>query len=258
MPPRIAIPQARSDAHYIAKVMPQYCGAVQLAGGEPVVIPLDADNHEIARLATSCAAVLLPGNPADVNPEKYGAARHPRTAADDPLRDNVDELLLQDAYNLRKPILGICFGLQSLNTWRTGTLIQHLETSVDHSGAQLPANEYAQHAAVVDARSKLADIVRAGLAVADPEIALHPERGEGSAFIGIAVNSSHHQAIDRPGDGLKPVAWCPEDQVIEAVEGTAPNHWVLAVQWHPERMLQDRVTQAIWLSFIAAADRAGR
>ena len=70
----------------------------------------------------TCDGVLLPGSPADVDPEKYGAERHPKTAAADSLRDNTDELLLQDAYNMRKPVFGICYGLQSLNVWRTGTL----------------------------------------------------------------------------------------------------------------------------------------
>ena len=67
------------------------------------------------------------------------------------------------------------------------------------------------------------------------------------------MNSSHHQAVERPGDGLKPVAWTPEDRVIEALEGTSANHWVVAVQWHPERMLDNPVAQALWLGFIEAA-----
>jgi putative glutamine amidotransferase len=254
--PKIAIPQTRSDdPQYVARVMPQYFEAIQRAGGEPVEINLKLDNHQIARLAADCDAVLLPGSPADIHPERYGAARHPKTAPHDPLRDNADELLLQDAYNLQKPIFGVCFGLQSLNTWRTGTLVQHLSTPVAHNHACEDDDNVrpVTHHVLVDATSRLGTLVRAGLAVVDPEMASHPERGEGSAFLDIVVNSSHHQAVERPGDGLRPVAWSPDDSVIEALEGTSPDHWVLAVQWHPERMLEEPAEQALWLDFVEAA-----
>ena len=256
--PRIAIPQPRFAApDYVAKVLPDYCAAVERAGGEAIEIALDLDNHEIARRAAACDAVLLPGSPADVNPQKYGAARHPRTASDDPRRDNADELLLQDAYNLHKPVFGICYGLQSLNTWRSGSLVQHLATEIAHEKYGDEEDEAsigrAAHHVLVDATSQLGALVRAGLAVSDPELGAHPERGEGSAFVEIVVNSSHHQAVERPGDGLRPVAWSPDDQVIEALEGTSAGHWVVAVQWHPERMLDNPVAQALWLGFIEAA-----
>ena len=70
------------------------------------------------KLIDSCDAVLLPGSKADVDPAKYKAAADPKTAPADPRRDAVDELLLQDAYTLRKPVLGICYGLQILNVYR--------------------------------------------------------------------------------------------------------------------------------------------
>ncbi len=236
---RIAIPQAHSGSpEYVAKVMPQYAAAVEAAGGEAVEVALSLSNHDIARLATTCEGVLLPGSRADLNPEKYGTARDPHTAADDPQRDNADELLLQDAYNMRKPVLGICFGLQSLNVWRTGTLIQHLSGPVLHAGnSHEPAPP---HRVVVEAGSRLGMIVAAAGRRT-------PQGWE------LRVNSSHHQAAGLVGDGLRAVAWCPEDGVIEAVEGSAPEHWVVAVQWHPERMREDAAAQALFRAFIAAA-----
>lgn len=264
MIPRIAIPQVSSaDPNYVARVMPQYCEAVRLAGGEPVEIALDLDSHQLTRLTMTCDAVLLPGSRADVNPEKYGAVREPQTADDDPLRDNADELLLQDAYNMHKPVLGICFGLQSLNVWRTGTLRQHIASGVPHYSppginAAAHGGNPPRHRVIIDARSRLADLVRAGLALCEPEIGAHPEYGEGSAFLEIMVNSSHHQAALQAGDGLKPVAWCPDDQVIEALEGTAPEHWVIAVQWHPERLLEERTAQALFLGLVEAARQRQR
>ena len=68
------------------------------------------------------------------------------------------------------------------------------------------------------------------------------------------MNSSHHQAADVVGDGLRTVARCPEDGVIEAVEGTSPDHFVLAVQWHPERSVEnDESSRAIFRALIEAA-----
>jgi putative glutamine amidotransferase len=199
-------------------------------------IGLDLDNHQIARLATTCDGVLLPGSPADINPEKYGAPLDPHTAAGDPPRDNVDELLLQDAYNMHKPVLGICFGLQSLNVWRSGTLIQHLCGPVRHE--EIDAKQTAPpHRVVLAPGSRLA-------AIAGPAALANLE---------LMVNSSHHQAADAVGDGLRAVAWSAGDRVIEAMEGTSPEHWVIAVQWHPERMSDDPAAVALFRALIEAA-----
>jgi putative glutamine amidotransferase len=287
MKPRIAIPRSCSikPAH-AARVMPQYSSAIERARGEPVEIALDLDNHRIARLATTCDAVLLPGSPADLNPEKYGAAREPQTADGDPMRDNVDEILLQDAYNMRKPVLGICFGLQSLNVWRTGTLRQHLATGVVHSDAS--ATPVPVHRVVVAAQSMLGNIVvsalgkaliksgfeRDGLqAVREIQQNQAASAAEGlnqrllavsgstdeirgglaRDLLALTVNSAHHQAVLKPGDALRAAAWCPDDHVIEALEGTEPDHWVIAVQWHPERMTDDPAAIALFCAFVVAA-----
>jgi putative glutamine amidotransferase len=68
------------------------------------------------------------------------------------------------------------------------------------------------------------------------------------------VNSSHHQSADTIGDGLRISARCPDDGIIEALEGSAPNHFVIAVQWHPERSVeQDEPSRAIFRALIRAA-----
>jgi len=73
------------------------------------------------------------------------------------------------------------------------------------------------------------------------------------------VNSSHHQSADTIGDGLRVVARCPDDGIIEALEGNSPDHFVLAVQWHPERSVdQDEPSRAIFRSFVEAAEDAHR
>jgi putative glutamine amidotransferase len=130
---RIAIPVPHSsDAEYAERAFPQYAEAVEMAGGEPVRIPLDRPPAEVMKLIERCDGVLLPGSKADVDPSKYSANPQPETAPPDPKRDTVDELLLQDAYNMHKPVLGICYGLQILNVYRSGTLLQHIQSPVNH------------------------------------------------------------------------------------------------------------------------------
>src|SRR5579871_5172492 len=160
MKPQIAIPEPCSyDREYSNRALPYYLQAVEKSGGEAVVIPLGLSPEEIARRITRCSAILLPGSKADVDPQKYGAAPHPRSAAPDPLRDAADELLLQDAYNMRKPVFGICYGLQSLNVWRTGPLVQHIESHINHS----PKDEAAPaHAVLVEPGSLLAQHLAVG------------------------------------------------------------------------------------------------
>jgi putative glutamine amidotransferase len=230
--PRIAIPEPCSyDGEYSARSLPPYVRAVEAAGGEPVVIPLGLPPEETAKRISKCCAVLLPGSKADVDPQKFGQKRHPNTAKADPLRDAADELLLQDAYNLRKPIFGICYGLQSLNVWRTGSLVQDIKSAITHSvrGSVLA------HQVEIEPRTLLAREIKPGPA-------------------GIRVNSSHHQAADVVGDGLRVSARCPEDGTIEALEGTLPGHYVLAVQWHPERTFEsDEPSRQLFQSFVNAA-----
>lgn len=232
-PPRIAIPVPHSDQEYANRSLPQYERAVEMAGGEPIRIPLDRTTTESKELIESCDAVLLPGSKADVDPAKYHASRHPKTAAADVRRDAIDELLLRDAYSNRKPILGICYGLQTLNVYLTGTLMQHLESTINHAaGRAVPV----AHEVVIEPNTKLAAIV----GVTDSSA--------------IPVNSSHHQSADRIGDGLRIVARCPQDGVIEAVEGASPDHFVLAVQWHPERSVdQDQASAALFQALVSAA-----
>lgn len=235
MKPQIALPQPCSyDLDYARRALPHYVAAIEDAGGEAVVIPLDAPPEEIARTASRCSAVLLPGTKADVDPQKYGAAKHPQTTSADPLRDAADELLLQDAYNMRKPVFGICYGLQSLNVWRTGTLVQHIESQIDHS----PKDKVAPaHTVEIEPGSLLAQ-----------------QLGAAAERRVIPANSSHHQAADVAGDALRVVARCPDDGTIEAVEGTLPGHYVLAVQWHPERDFQyDENSRKLFVNFIRAA-----
>ena len=238
--PRIAIPVPHSgDREYAERALPQYEEAVRGAGGEPVRIELEQTPAEVMRQMERCDAVLLPGSKADLDPEKYGADRHSKTAASDAKRDMVDEVLLQDAYATRKPVLGICYGLQSLNVYRSGSLVQHIESAINHSAGRTVAKA---HTVEIEAESRLAAIVGAAV----------------GATKTVAVNSSHHQAADAAGDGLRVVARSAEDGIVEALEGTDAGHFVLAVQWHPERSVNDGAelaesARAIFRALVEAA-----
>jgi putative glutamine amidotransferase len=246
MKPRIAIPVPTSnDLVYNQQSWPQYALAVQRSGGEPVEIPLKATPAEIANLINTCQAVLLPGSPADVNPHKYGQEPIPECAPTDSARENVDELLIQDAHNLYKPIFAICFGVQFLNVWRGGTLVQDL--------ALIPVNHPAGRSVAIAHNAAVApDSLLGSLLTPD-------ESPKVDAFLRLPINSSHHQAIGIPGDGLRISARCPQDGVIEAVEGGlasegAHAHFVLGIQWHPERSYDiSAASRALFDRFISEA-----
>ncbi len=232
--PRIAIPVPTStDFEYNRRSWPVYASAVSRSGGEPVEVPLNQPPAATAQLIANCQGVLLPGSGADVNPQKYGQDPIEECNPADAARENVDELLLQDAHNMGKPILTVCFGTQMLNVWRGGSLVQHL--------AGLPVNHRAGRAVAVAHTAVIAPDSLLGEVVADdPD--LQPATGNRK----LPVNSSHHQAIDAPGDGLRISARSSEDGVIEAIEGTSgrtnpggSGSFVLGVQWHPERTFEE-------------------
>ncbi len=232
---RIAIPvPTSSDPEYNQRALPPYVDALKAAGADPVVVPLNEPQERVAKLLASVQGILLPGSRYDVDPQRYGEARTPECAEDDPARTAADELFLQDAFNLQKPILAICHGAQTLNVWRNGSLVQDLKTPVNHR----PGRDVVEaHPVRIAQGSRLTGILtRAGDA-------------------GAKVNSSHHQAIRAPGDNLKVSAISPEDGVIEAIELDAANHFVVAVQWHPERTYAESgFSRAIFSAFVEAAE----
>ncbi|HUX28635.1 MAG TPA: gamma-glutamyl-gamma-aminobutyrate hydrolase family protein [Terracidiphilus sp.] len=235
---RIAIPEpTSSDTEYNQRSLPPYLAALRSAGAMPVVVPLHERQDSVARILEGVQGVLLPGSRYDVDPQRFGEDRIPECGSADPARTAVDELLLQDAFNLHKPILAICHGAQNLNVWRNGTLIQDLETVLKTPVNHRPGREVvAAHPVRIAPESKLARMVPAS---EGPE----PQ-----------VNSSHHQAIRTVGDNLVVSAVSPVDGVVEAVELDSPEQFVLAVQWHPERTYPvSPFSRAIFAAFVQAA-----
>ena len=236
-----------TDLEYSQRAVPQYERAVELAGGIPVRMPLDQTPSDLKNLLASCDGVLLPGSKADVNPAKFHLPLSPQTAAADTRREEMDFSLLDDAYAWRKPVLAICYGLQSLNVYRHGSLIQHIPDFLPEAARNRVNHEAGRtvtvaHTVEIGAKSNLHRIVNS------------TTRDETSDNLTLPVNSSHHQSADKIGEGLRIVARCPDDDIIEALEGTASDHFVLAVQWHPERSVdQDEYSRSIFHALIQAA-----
>ena len=213
----------------------KYLAAVESQGAEAVEISLGLSPAESQHLAQTLDAVVLPGSPADVEPSLFHAARQPKTAESDADRERTDFALLGHAVTEQKPVLAICYGVQSLNVFLGGPLVQDIpsaiHTKIQHawSGHEGPEPH---HEVTFEAGSRLAQL--AGTTKA-------------------RVNSSHHQSVLQPGKNLRVVAHAP-DGVIEAVEWTGDANWIVGVQWHPERMVAaDELAQSLFRELVVAA-----
>ena len=242
--PRVGVPwrTAAEEAANKRTKIDKYLHAVERAGGEPVLLSLASDSADLKRQAETLDAFLLTGSPADLDPSHFRARRHNATADADAARERVDFALLEHALAAGKPILAICYGTQSLNVFLGGSLVQDIPTElgskIRHS---LDASEFAS-----------------GVERPDP---IHGAQFDPGRVLNLShsshaeVNSSHHQSVLEPGHGLRITARAP-DGVIEAVEWTEDPNWIVGVQWHPERMPEDPLAQALFSDLLKAAHQA--
>jgi putative glutamine amidotransferase len=216
----------------------RYVRVLAAAGALPWLIPLLEGDEATLRLTyESLDAVFLTGG-VDVDPGQYGEDRHERCDRSDPARDWAEILLVRWALQDRKPVLGVCRGIQVINVACGGSLYQHLADqlpdSIKHDYFPTPADparDYLAHTIRVDAASRL------GYLLGDREV---------------RVNSMHHQGIKRLAGGLRASAYAP-DGLIEGVEG-ASGHYLVAVQWHPEELADAHVPhRRLFTDFIDAA-----
>lgn len=213
-----------------------YCAAIERAGGVPVLIPIMADSKNLKQLYGQLEGILFAGGN-DLNPELYDEIAYPTTVDYSDRRDETEVRLMQWALKDKKPILGICRGMQLLNVVRGGTLHQHVLTDVDgaddHTASILrqdPAHQ--AHKIKINADSRLSRIVQTQ---------------------SLRTNSLHHQAVKTIGDNLQAVAWA-EDGVIEAIE-SVDDTYILGMQCHPEAMETTVVPEfrRLFRSFVDAA-----
>lgn len=217
---RIGMPVRTLNGRYVVNM--DYVEALAKAKAEAVVI---LPNTDLEALMPTLQGVLIPGG-GDVDPNLYGE-KDIHCGGIDASTDALDKAVILAAMKQDKEILGICRGQQILNVTLGGSLIQdlshELKTPIDHSYSEIHHAKTKGHRISVTPNSRLSSIL--------------PES--------IEVNSYHHQAIKKLADGLS-VSAVSEDGVIEAIEGKR----ILAVQWHPERMIEDHLFQAIFDEFV--------
>jgi putative glutamine amidotransferase len=216
-----------------------YIEALRRVGGTPFAF-LSGRPEEVDGYLPMIDGLLLTGG-VDVDPARYGQPPIHSLETPDTPREDLEWRLLQWADDVKRPVLAICRGLQAVNVFRGGTLIQDI-------GIQLPG-AFRHNLKVGYPRSELAHSIRV-----EPGSRFAALLGEEE----IPVNSIHHQAIDRLGRGLRPVAWAL-DGVVEAIESDDPDRFLVGVQFHPEEIL-DAVPsiQRIFAGFVEACrNRAG-
>jgi putative glutamine amidotransferase len=218
-----------SEMQYLSR---NYSDAIAEAGGMPLIFPLLSASESVCSTAEKLDGILLTGSNSDLDPSLYGALRSDTCGRIQPLRDQMDFFLLETAFRRRIPVLAICYGIQSLNVFCGGSLIQDIPTSVNtvirHSNRE--SRDSANHKIYIDSGSILEKI---------------------AGGTEIVVNSTHHQAIERSGKNLEVIARAP-DGVIESVTSTSQNHWILGVQWHPEKSFScDNFSRRLFEFFLA-------
>ena len=188
-----------------------YCEALEAAGALPVHIPLIPKPDYISDVLEGLDGILLPGCDSDMDPAYYGEEPHPRLGRVVPEKDETDLLVLAEAERLGLPVLAICYGMQALNVYRGGSLIQDIETQVPNCIKHEQGKPLARNSHIIDI-----------------------DKGSILSLEGnLRVNSHHHQAVREPGRGLKVTARA-KDGIIECIEDVTDGKFLLGVQWHPE------------------------
>ena len=219
-----ATPESEPPQPELALGMP-YVRALARSGAIPVVLP-PLPLELVPALLQPLAGVCLSGGP-DIDPATYGAEPHAELGPVEPDMDAFELAVARHADAGGLPILGICRGAQTLNVARGGSLIQHVP---DHR--QTTPGWRVAHEVAVEPGSRLAQVLGADA---------------------VSVNSFHHQAVERLGEGLRAVAWAP-DGTIEGIEG-ADGRFVLGVQWHAETLDEVELSQARLFGALADAAR---
>jgi putative glutamine amidotransferase len=241
--PRIGMPwrTSQEESEQIRPKVQDYENAVREAGGEPVLLSLGAGAGLKEQLG-ALDGFVLPGSPADVDPGEYGANNNGRSASPDLPRERTDRAILDHAFGEKKPVLAICYGCQLLNVYLGGTLIQDLRSETGTTVAHRKKDVWP-------------------IALSDPKHEVHFEAGSRLAEMAGApqavVNSSHHQSVEQPGRQLR-ITGKANDGIVESVEWTGNENWVIGVQWHPERMPGDPLAQRLFSELVKAAKSAAK
>ncbi|WP_417449798.1 gamma-glutamyl-gamma-aminobutyrate hydrolase family protein [Kordiimonas sp.] len=220
-----------AKANYLAYTAIGY--GIWLAGGRPVRV---SPKHNL-RLTRNLTGLVVSGG-ADINPKLYGQT-NTHSVGLDPYRDRLEAECVEMAYAAKLPLLGICRGAQMINVVRGGDLHQDVPSIFD---GFLPTQStfgkvFARRKVIIDGKSNLRTLLD------------KPDD--------LWVNSLHHQAINRLGDGLLSIAHDAEFGMVQAIEGADRDHFVIGVQWHPEFMLYASAQRRIFAALVAASANGG-
>ena len=236
-PPLIGIavsPPEDGSPYY--NLNPEYSEAIRRAGGAPLAFALIPDDDYVERIMPLVHGLLLTGSQYDLDPAWYGAQPESGTLDPNYDRDNFDRLILDWAGEHSLPVLGICHGCQAINVALGGTLVQDIPAGAPSAlNHRTPSNtgEYAH----------------------DIELAPNSLLNPGGEPLVARVNSAHHQAVGQVAPALRPIAWA-SDGVIEALEAAdLDSQFMLAVQWHPERLAAGDPLSAKVIEVLVAAAR---
>ncbi len=219
----IGIPKGR--ARFVRIHLP-YAEAITRAQGIPFVIPPSHDKQVIKYIIPRLQGLLIHGGN-DLAPALYGEKPLPQIKPIDPVRQGFDLQLIRLAWQKKLPILAICYGVQLINVARGGTLFQNLATQLKGT---LP-HRRRPHRVYINPLSRLGKLLKAKT---------------------LKVNSFHHQTVKHLGKGLT-INALSEDGLIEGIESIDPRHFLLGVQWHPERMLDDTVQCRLFQALVRAS-----
>jgi putative glutamine amidotransferase len=219
-----------TDRFYLGR---DYSEAIEAAGGTPVHIALIPKEVFIEELVSTLDGILLPGSASDIDPAYWNEDPHPKVGRVIPEKDQTDLMVLAEAEKREMPVFGICFGMQSLNVSRGGSLIQDIESDI---------KDPVQHQQGIPRdRNSHSIKIAAGSIL---------EKALGVGSLTTKVNSHHHQAIRNMGRNLRPIAWA-NDGVIEGVEDSREGRFSVGVQWHPElSYVTDDLSKNLFRTFV--------
>jgi putative glutamine amidotransferase len=223
--------ELETDRFYLGR---DYSEALEALGAIPYHISLIPNKDYLSEIVKNVDGILLPGSDTDVDPLIFGEEPRPNLKKIIPEKESTDLMVLAEAEKLNKNVLGICFGMQVLNVSRGGTLYQDIESDIENcvkheQGKPLARNS---HSIEFEKDSLISRLIT--------------NKND------VRVNSHHHQAVGKIGENLKSTAWA-KDGVVECLEDTREDRFVLGVQWHPELSWKtDALSRNIFTEFISA------